>query len=40
MVLQNVFERGKMVRAEGLPVLEERMKIMDPMKIKFVSFMV
>ena len=25
-----VIERGKMVRGEGLPVLEERMKTMDP----------
>ena len=25
-----VFERGKMVRGEGLEVLEERMKTMDP----------
>ena len=27
-----VFERGKIVRGEGLEVLEERMKTMDPEK--------
>ena len=30
MVLQSVFEHGKMVRGEGLLVLEEKMKTMDP----------
>ena len=30
-----VFEHGKMVRGEGLEVLEERMKAMDPDKNKF-----
>ena len=25
-----VFERGKMIKGEGLPVLQERMKTMDP----------
>ena len=33
-----VFERGKMVRGEGLPVLEERMKTMDPDENEIYKF--
>ena len=39
MVLQSLFDRGKMVRGEGLPVLEERMKIMDPDEIEIYKFL-
>ena len=38
MVLQNMFEHGKMVRGEGLPVLEERMKTMDPDENEIYKF--
>ena len=34
-----VFERGKMVRAEGLEVLEERMRAMDPDKNEIYRFL-
>ena len=34
-----VFERGKMVREEGLPVLEERMKTMDPDENEISEFL-
>ena len=34
-----VFERGKMVRGEGLPVLEERMKTMDPDENEIYKFL-
>ena len=34
-----VFERGKMVRGEGLPVLEERMKTMDPDENEICKFL-
>ena len=33
-----VFERGKMIRGEGLPVLEERMKTMDPEENEIYQF--
>ena len=34
-----MFERGKMVRGEGLEVLEERMKTMDPDKNEIYKFL-
>ena len=34
-----VFEHGKMVRGEGLPVLEERMKTMDPDENEIYKFL-
>ena len=34
-----MFEREKMVRREGLPVLEERMKTMDPDENKINKFL-
>ena len=34
-----VFERGKMVRGEGLPVLEERMKTMEPDENEIYEFL-
>ena len=34
-----VFERGKMVRGEGLQVLEERMDFMDPDKNEIYKFL-
>ena len=34
-----VFERGKMVRGEGLKVLEERTKTMDPDKNEIYKFL-
>ena len=34
-----VFERGKMVRGGGLPVLEERMKTMDPDENEIYKFL-
>ena len=34
-----VFESGKMVRVEGLPVLEERMKTMDPDENEIYKFL-
>ena len=34
-----VFERGKMVRGEGLPVLKERMKTMDPDENEIYKFL-
>ena len=34
-----VFERGKMVRGEGLPVLEERMKTTDPDENEIYKFL-
>ena len=34
-----VFERGKMVKGEGLEVLEERMKAMDPDKNEIYKFL-
>ena len=32
-----VFERGKMVRGEGLEILEERMKTIDPDEMRHTS---
>ena len=34
-----MFERGKMVKGEGLPVLEERMKTMDPDENEIYKFL-
>ena len=34
-----MFEHGKMVRGEGLPVLEERMKTMDPDENEIYKFL-
>ena len=34
-----VLERGKMVRGEGLQVLEERMKTMDPDEMEVYKFL-
>ena len=34
-----VFERGKMVRGEGLQVLQERMKTMDPDQNEIYKFL-
>ena len=34
-----IFEHGKMVRAEGLQVLEERMKTMEPYENKIYKFL-
>ena len=34
-----MFERGKMVRGEGLPMLEERMKTMDPDENEIYKFL-
>ena len=34
-----MFERGKMVTGEGLEVLEERMKTMDPDKNEIYKFL-
>ena len=34
-----VFEHGKMVRGEGLPVLEERMKTMDSDENEIYNFL-
>ena len=32
-----VFRKGKMVKGEGLPVLEEKMKALDPEKNEYTS---
>ena len=37
--LQRLFERGKMVRGEGLPLLEERRKTMDPDENEIYKFL-
>jgi len=34
-----VFDHGNMVKGEGLPVLEERMKTMDPDKNEIYKFL-
>ena len=39
MCAEIVFGRGKMVRGEGLPVLEERMKTMDPDENEVYKFL-
>ena len=34
---ETIFEKGKMVKDEDLQVLNERMKIMDPMRMRYTS---
>ena len=34
-----VFKNGKMIKGEGLEVLEERMKALDPNKMRYTNFL-